>query len=103
MLISSSLNPCQENNAFSATLFDVTFTPSNGSLAWDIIGVSSISGRVQIELRVYAYGLKVISDVIDPCSSSDLRGMCPMREGQINMNSNAAISQDALSQVPGEF
>ncbi|KAI6840688.1 hypothetical protein KC350_g5402, partial [Hortaea werneckii] len=31
MLYSDSLNPCQANNNFSATQFDVVLTPSNNS------------------------------------------------------------------------
>ena len=103
MLVSSSLNPCQANNAFSATLFDVVFTPSNGSLAWDIVGVSSITGKVTIDFRVYAYGLKIFSNEIDLCATTDLQGMCPMREGQINILANAPIPQDQLAGIPGEF
>ena len=101
MLISTSLNPCQENNQFSATLFDVVFTPKNGSLAWDINGVSTITGNVTIELAVVAYGLTVFTDTLNPCDDPDLNGMCPMREGPLNMNSNANLPLSALAQVPG--
>ena len=101
MLTSTSLNPCQANNQFSATLFDVVFTPNNGTLTWDINGVSTITGNVSIEMSVVAYGLNVYSNTINPCESAQLIGMCPMREGPLDMNSNAQLSQSALSGIPG--
>lgn len=101
LLKSTSLNPCQTNNSFSATLFDVTFTPQNRSLAFDVVGVSSITGNVTIELVVLAYGLSVYKTTINPCDSNDFQGLCPMNEGQINLNSNADIPASSLKQVPG--
>ncbi|CAK4033298.1 Flavin carrier 2 [Lecanosticta acicola] len=101
MLTSTSLNPCQSNSSFSATLFDVVFTPSNRSLAFDVNGVSSIEGNITIQLNIIAYGLNVYKTTIDPCESDDLRGLCPMNEGQINLQSNAEIPASSLRQVPG--
>ena len=100
MLISTSLNPCQANSQFSASLFDVTFTPKNGSLAWDINGVSNINGNVTIQLAVIAYGLNVFSDTINPCDGNELT-LCPMREGPLTMNANAQIPQSSLAGIPG--
>ncbi|KAI7004837.1 TRP-domain-containing protein, partial [Hortaea werneckii] len=101
MLYSDSLNPCQANNNFSATQFDVVLTPSNNSLSFSVVGVSTISGNVTIDLVVFAYGLRVYEHNLDPCDS-ELTGLCPMNEGQINLPpSNLEIPADALSQVPG--
>ena len=101
MLYSDSLNPCQANNNFSATQFDVVLTPSNNSLSFSVVGVSTISGNVTIDLVVFAYGLRVYEHNLNPCDS-DLTGLCPMNEGQINLPpSNLEIPGDALSQVPG--
>lgn len=101
LLTSTSLNPCQENSNFSATLFDVIFTPDNRTLAFDVNGVSSITGNVTIELVVLAYGLSLYKTTIDPCDSDDFQGLCPMNEGQINLNSNAEIPADSITRVPG--
>ncbi|KAI6928437.1 TRP-domain-containing protein, partial [Hortaea werneckii] len=101
MLYSDSLNPCQANNNFSATQFDVVLTPSNNSLSFSVVGVSTISGNVTIDLVVFAYGLRVYEHNLNPCDS-DLTGLCPMNEGQINLPpSNLDIPADALAQVPG--
>ena len=101
MLYSDSLNPCQANNNFSATQFDVVLTPSNNSLSFSVVGVSTITGNVTIDLVVFAYGLRVYEHNLNPCDS-DLTGLCPMNEGQINLPpSNLDIPADALAQVPG--
>ncbi|GAB7355601.1 hypothetical protein MBLNU459_g6329t1 [Dothideomycetes sp. NU459] len=100
LIQSSSLNTCQSNSSFSATLFNVVFTPSNRSLAFDIVGVSTITGNVTIDLRVTAYGLSIYKTTINPCNEG-LQGLCPMSEGQINVNSNVALPASAVADIPG--
>ncbi len=98
---SSSLNSCQENSSFTATLFDVEFTPDNNSLAFEVIGVSSISGYVTAEIQFFAYGYLAVKQQFDPCEQK-LTGMCPMNTGQISLPlSNLAVSPDAVKRVPG--
>lgn len=96
---SKSLNPCQANSLFTATLFNVIFTPNNGSLAFDIVGVSSISGNVSADIEVIAYGLSVLKRPLDPCTSN-LQGMCPMNTGQINIQSNIIVPSDLVNKIP---
>ncbi|EMC92486.1 hypothetical protein BAUCODRAFT_292735 [Baudoinia panamericana UAMH 10762] len=101
MLYSDSLNPCQTNNNFSATQFDVVLTPANNSLAFSIVGVSTIQGNVTIDLVVIAYGLNVYQTTLDPCTMG-FQGLCPMSEGQISLPlSNVPIPGSALKEVPG--
>ena len=97
---SNSLNPCQSNSSFTATLFNVVFTPANNSLSFDIVGVSSISGYVIAEIDFYAYGYQALRETLDPCTQN-LEGMCPMNTGQINIQSNINIPSDVESQIPG--
>ena len=97
---SNSLNPCQENSGFTATLFDVIFTPDNGSLAYNINGVSSITGNVIAELQVIAYGYTFFKQRVDPCANADLKQLCPMNPGQIVINSNFDFSPDLFKQIP---
>ncbi|KAK5117020.1 hypothetical protein LTR62_006741 [Meristemomyces frigidus] len=101
MLYSDSLNPCQQNNNFSATQFDVVLTPNNNSLSFSVVGVSTIQGNVTIDLRFIAYGLQAYQTTLDPCKLG-FQGLCPMNDGQLNLpTSNVAIPGGALSQVPG--
>ena len=102
VLYTSSLNPCQANNQFSATLFDVVFTPNNGSLAIHVSGVSTINGNVTIDLVVIAYGLQAYTTTINPCEAG-LSGLCPMNEGQIDLpDSNIPIPKGVVDNLPGE-
>ncbi|KAF2427379.1 DUF907 domain protein [Tothia fuscella] len=100
MFESNSLNTCMENSKFSATLFKVVFTPDNGSLAFDINGISQISGNVLLEFEVLGYGYSIYHKTIDPCSDETLKGLCPMNQAPINLPSNAQLPKDAVSQVP---
>ncbi|ERF68857.1 hypothetical protein EPUS_04509 [Endocarpon pusillum Z07020] len=100
LIESRSLNPCQDNSNFTATLFNVVFTPDNRTLAFDVVGLSSIEGYVTAELQVIAYGFTAVSQTLDPCTM-DLGGLCPMSTGQINIESNIIIGEDVINQIPG--
>ena len=69
MLQSNSLNQCDgsASSGFTATLFNVVFTPDNGTLSYNINAISSISQKVVAQLNVIAYGLVAINKTIDPC------------------------------------
>ncbi|KAL1966702.1 hypothetical protein VTN77DRAFT_3899 [Rasamsonia byssochlamydoides] len=100
LIESKSLNPCMDNSNFTASLFNVVFTPDNNSLAIDINGVSSISGDVVAQLEVIAYGYTVMKQTLDPCKMN-LEGLCPMNTGQINNQFNVPVPADVVSQIPG--
>jgi len=89
-----------ENTRFSATLFDVIFTPDNGTLAVNINGVSEISGNVILEFDLIGYGLSVYKKKINPCEDTTLKGLCPMSTGDIDFPTNAQIPQSTVNQVP---
>ena len=99
LIQSKSLNPCEANSSFTASLFDVVFTPSNNSLAFNIVGDSSISGNVTAELYVIAYGYTITKQSLNPCTMN-LQGLCPMNTGQINIQSNLVIPADVVSRIP---
>ncbi|KAF2665568.1 TRP-domain-containing protein [Microthyrium microscopicum] len=89
------------NSSFFATLFQVTFTPDNGTLSFNLNGVSQISGKVILEFQVLGYGYSVYHGTIDPCADDTLKGLCPMNQGAIpNLPSNAEIPQSTVSKVP---
>lgn len=103
LIESKSLNPCMANSSFSATLFNVVFTPDNATLTFNIVGVSDISGNVTADLEVFAYGYRALKKTLDPCSSADLKGLCPMNTGQINIESNVELDPDTIKNVPSEY
>jgi hypothetical protein len=98
---SKSLNPCMDNSAFSATLFNVALTPNNRSLAYNIEGISNIAGRIEADLELLVYGFPAMTQKLDPCGNKDLEGMCPMNAGQLTINSNLDISDEVMAQIPG--
>jgi len=77
LLKSTSLNTCQDNSGFTASLFNVVFTPNNGTASVDIVAVSSIEGSVVFDVLISAYGYQIIRKTVDPCNT-DLSGLCPM-------------------------
>lgn len=103
VLRSSSLAACQENSGFTASLFDVVFTPDNATASINMIATSSIEGHVLFDIVVLAYGLQIIRTTVDPCKIG-LGGMCPMTSGKMNnpfIIGGGQIPQSAISQIPG--
>ncbi|SZF04021.1 unnamed protein product [Blumeria hordei] len=100
LIESKSLNTCQDNSSFTASLFNVIFTPNNKTITFDVVGVSSIQGNVSFVIEVKAYGYTVVKRVLDPCSMG-LPGMCPMSTGQIDILSNIQLEDSTINQIPG--
>lgn len=101
VISSSSLSTCMANSNFSASLFNVAFTPDNRTLTFNIVGVTTVTGNVTIDLVVSAYGLNVVTKTLDPCEEG-WAGLCPMNEGQIDLDSNIVLPADTVSQIPGK-
>ncbi|KAF0326873.1 putative flavin carrier protein 3 [Colletotrichum sp. SAR11_59] len=100
MLVSKSLNTCQDDSSFTASLFNVVFTPNNGSAAINIVAVSSVQGSIVFDVAISVYGYEFMRRTVDPCSIN-LAGLCPMTAGKITMNFNLQVGEDAVSQIPG--
>lgn len=100
ILESESLEACQANSGFTATLFQVAFTPNNDSIAFNVVGVSTISGNVTFEIDVAVYGYNLIQKALNPCDAN-LDGLCPMSSGQINIQSNIALPSSVVGDIPG--
>ena len=104
LIEAESLNPCQADSKFSATLFNVAFTPDNNSLSFNINGVSDIRGNVIAELSFFVYGYNAYHQTINPCTSTELEGLCPMNEGQIQIQSaNTQIDASVIKNIPGKL
>ncbi|KAI1333707.1 hypothetical protein F5Y15DRAFT_410148 [Xylariaceae sp. FL0016] len=100
MLTSNSLNTCQDDSMFTASLFKVVYTPSNGSAAINIVATSSVEGSVVFDIAISAYGYEIIRQKVDPCDTG-LAGLCPMTAGKIPLDFNLPVSDEAASQIPG--
>jgi hypothetical protein len=97
---SNSLNSCKSGSNFTATLFNVAYTPNNNSIAININGVSSIQGNVTAQLEVTAYGFSIVNDTLNPCEMN-LSGFCPLQTGQINIETNIDVGSSVAKDVPG--
>jgi hypothetical protein len=100
LIESKSLNTCQANSSFTASLFNVVFTPNNNTLTFDIVWISSFQGNVTFGIEVSAYGYVFIRETVDPCSIKSMSGLCPMTTGQIDINSIFQFSADTVNQIP---
>lgn len=101
LIESKSLNPCMANSSFSATLFNVAFTPGNRSLGFKIEGISNIAGKIEADIELLVYGFSAMNQKLDPCGQEELEGMCPMNAGPLTIKSNIDISQEIMSAIPG--
>ena len=100
IILSSSLNSCMKNSNFTATLFNVAYTPNNNSISLNINGVSSIEGNVTAQLEAIAYGFNILNETLNPCTMG-LAGFCPMHTGQINIETAIDVPKSAADQLPG--
>ncbi|KAI0479786.1 hypothetical protein F4859DRAFT_513287 [Xylaria cf. heliscus] len=100
MLSSTSLNSCQPNSQFTASLFNVVYTPNNNSAAVDVVATSSVEGYVSFDVSVVAYGYQIIKQSVDPCKLG-LAGLCPMTAGKIPLKFNFDVDPSAKDQIPG--
>ena len=100
LLMSNSLNTCQQDSSFSASLFNVVYTPANNSASIEIVATSSVQGKVIFDVAISAYGYQFLRRTLNPCDMN-LPGLCPMVAGKIPFGFNLPVGKDAASQIPG--
>lgn len=105
LIESKALTLCQDSNNFTATYFNVRYTPDNGSLVVGFDGVSAISGFVEATIILDAYGYTALEKTFNPCDySPKLKGLCPMNTGEMNItDAPLDVGTDLVDQIPGEF
>lgn len=108
LIESKSLTPCtntatQNNADFTASEFNIAFTPENRTLRVNFHGVSSIKGFVNARIELFAYGYPALDQRFDPCKSGlDLQGLCPMTAGPIDLMTDFVdVSDEVINKVPG--
>ncbi|KAF5098628.1 hypothetical protein D0Z00_001971 [Geotrichum galactomycetum] len=102
ILQASSLFTCMENSLLSADHFDVTFTPDNATISYDVSITSEVQGYVYAEIDVYAYGIKIITETLNPCDPDiNIGSLCPLVSGDIDIRSTYTLSQSVLDSIPG--
>ncbi|KAI1409074.1 duf907 domain-containing protein [Hypoxylon sp. FL1857] len=100
ILQSTSLNICQENSGFTASLFNVVYNPSQGLAHVNISALSTIEAKVVFDIDVSAYGYSIIKRTIDPCQIN-LAGFCPkMLSGKLSDPFVLNVGTDAAANIP---
>lgn len=101
LIQSKALTLCQETSNFTATYFNVVYTPDNNTLRISFDGVSSISGKIEATIVLDAYGYNAMEKTINPCDLN-LPGLCPMNTGSIRLpGASIDVGDDVASQIPG--
>ncbi|RFU77981.1 calcium- spray [Trichoderma arundinaceum] len=100
MLLSNSLNLCQQDSSLQASLFNVVYTPANNSASINMVATSSVQGKVQFDIEASAYGYTFLRQTLDPCDIG-LAGLCPMVSGKLAFGFNLPVSASASDRIPG--
>jgi hypothetical protein len=97
---SSSLDTCQTNSSFTASLFQIAFSPNNKTLALNVVGDSSVTGNVTFKVQAAAYGYTFLRESLDPCTLG-LTTMCPLSQVQIAFDTTFNnISLAIIDKIP---
>lgn len=101
ILRSTSLNACQDNSQYTASLLNLIYTPQNNSAYVHIVGVSSIEGYAIFDITITVYGYDFLHKTVDPCQIG-LPGLCPMIAAKTDSPPfRLPVSNDAEAQIPG--
>ena len=92
-----------DHSLFSATLFNITYTPDRGKVEVKVNGVSELTGNVTAMVEIVAYGYTAVTQKVDPCKLDGFQGMCPMMEGVIELYSTVDVPEKIADQIPGIF
>ncbi|KAI0482110.1 calcium-related spray protein [Xylariaceae sp. FL0804] len=99
ILRTNSLNTCQANSDFTASLFDVVYSADSGVAAVNISATSTIEANVHFDVEITIYGYSFLRRTIDPCTEN-LPGFCPMVAGKLSTPFNIDVSKSATSGIP---
>ncbi|KAI1175067.1 hypothetical protein F4777DRAFT_346095 [Nemania sp. FL0916] len=99
-LETNSLNSCQANSGFTASLFNLRYVPSKNSIDVNISAVSTIEAHVIFDVSITAYGYEFYSLNLDPCKFN-LAGFCPMVSGNLGDPFSLTVDPSTAKLVPG--
>ncbi|KAI1322311.1 TRP-domain-containing protein [Xylariaceae sp. FL0255] len=100
ILKTDSLASCQQSSQFTASLFDLTYTPSSGEADINITAVSTVDANVEFWIQIFVYGYEFYTTTINPCDLK-LDGFCPMTAGNLNTPLSFSVPPSAATQIPG--
>ncbi|KAI1818364.1 TRP-domain-containing protein [Poronia punctata] len=97
----NSLNVCQDDSKFTASLFRLRYTAGEetSNVEVNITAVSTISARVLFDINVYAYGYPLFNKVIKACDI-ELGGFCPMNVGNLGYPTIVQPVDSSIADIP---
>jgi len=101
ILETNSLNTCQDDSKFTASLFRLRYNPSidTNNVEVNITATSTISAKVLFDISVSAYGYPLFNKVIKPCDIG-LAGFCPMNAGNLGIPPFRLTVDPSVANVP---
>lgn len=101
LIESKYLSPCMKNSQLAATLFHAVFTPDNRTVSFRIQGDSQVASNVDINFIVSGYGYTILNQNVSPCSSPNLKSLCPMTAGNLpDITSNFEVPKSEINRIP---
>lgn len=82
---SGSMDPCPNYPLLNTTSLAASFTPSNGSLAFSLGGVRTISGHAGLSVGLVVDEVKKYDVPLDACTLG-VPALCPASEGVVDIS-----------------
>ncbi|KAK4620176.1 Flavin carrier protein 2 [Fulvia fulva] len=101
-LRTTSFTNCESSNQFNASTFNITITPENRTIVFDLGGDITFTGNASLDFSIIINGNEAQLFRQDGCIA-DYPAFCPTTPGQINLNSNIELSETASDMIPEEL
>ncbi|CRK17249.1 hypothetical protein BN1723_002397 [Verticillium longisporum] len=102
LLRSNSLDSCQKDSSFSASLFNVVYTPDNNTIFAQLSAMSTVNDYVIAEIVLDVYGYQAVHQNFDPCTLEDMKAtICPLTVGKLPPRFNFRVGDSVSKQIPG--
>jgi hypothetical protein len=90
------VSPCQGGHSTNVANFDMSFSPSNATVFFNITGLATVPGNATLSISVTADGDEVYQSTLDPCIFP-LPDLCPASGDAANLTANIAIPKAEMS------
>lgn len=96
----SSLLTCMRNSQVTASYFNVIYTPNNTRASFDILGITTLSGKIRANVQLIVYGLTVMEKNILICSLG-FPTLCPILAGRLDIDLSYTLGKSYAKDIPG--
>ena len=90
------VSPCQDSHQTNVTTFNMSFSPANATVIFNITGQATVPGNATLSISVTADGDEVYRTTLDPCIFP-LPDLCPASGDAANLTANIAIPKAEMS------